>query len=496
MQRLQRAVGQRPRQLQPHGVGADVDGGEHGCRRTWSGHGRVRPACQQCGVRRASDRDLAATRLLARDRHQSGTPPDARHRERTCLEPVEIDRPPAVHQPRAVLAGVQRARARRGARRRAAAVRAAQVPRHRLVEPRRVLHGPRRRPQAAARSAASPRPPADGMLAGRAARAISERVHAHGRRAVPRLAARSCCPLLARARHRACSRRDALHAPSSGPPRATHFTLSGLPGADAAGGRPGPPVPAPAQQVAQPRGDAAPARARRRTRRAHGAARSRWCRCRRCWPPGAAARRRAGQRLRCCSRTLIAAHVGDLFPGFTVRADRRASASPATGTCYVDEEESEDLLVDDPGGAAPARPRRRGAPGARRTAPRAELETLLADALELDAARRLPRRAARCSSSDLTALADARPAPRAARRAAGAGAAAALARRRLDLRGDRAARHPAAPPVRVVRPGGALHRGGGRRPERAGHQADALPHQRRLPDRARALRARPRTASR
>ena len=52
-------------------------------------------------------------------------------------------------------------------------------------------------------------------------------------------------------------------------------------------------------------------------------------------------------------------------------------------------------------------------------------------------------------------------------------------------------RHPGAPPVPLVLDQrAALHRAGRRRPERAGHQADALPHQRRLPDRRRADRRR------
>ena len=50
-------------------------------------------------------------------------------------------------------------------------------------------------------------------------------------------------------------------------------------------------------------------------------------------------------------------------------------------------------------------------------------------------------------------------------------------------------RHPGAPPVPLVlHQRAALHRAGRRRPARAGHQADALPHQRRLPDRRRADR--------
>ena len=57
-------------------------------------------------------------------------------------------------------------------------------------------------------------------------------------------------------------------------------------------------------------------------------------------------------------------------------------------------------------------------------------------------------------------------------------------------------RRAALPPVRVVRPGGPAARAGGRRPQRAGHQADALPHQRRLADRRARWPGPPRTASR
>ena len=42
--------------------------------------------------------------------------------------------------------------------------------------------------------------------------------------------------------------------------------------------------------------------------------------------PGAAADRAGPARLRRCSRRLIAAHVGDLFPGYQVQAHRRRSA--------------------------------------------------------------------------------------------------------------------------------------------------------------------------
>ena len=78
---------------------------------------------------------------------------------------------------------------------------------------------------------------------------------------------------------------------------------------------------------------------------------------------------------------------------------------------------------------------------------------------------------------------------RAARPAVDAGHAAAPAGRRVRQarRAGRhaARRHPAPPPVRLVRHlGRALRRAGGQRPERARDQADRVPHERRLAARA------------
>ena len=60
-------------------------------------------------------------------------------------------RPVALHQPRAQHARLLRARARRGSRREQPPPRAGEVRRHRRLDPRRVLHGARRRPPAAGR---------------------------------------------------------------------------------------------------------------------------------------------------------------------------------------------------------------------------------------------------------------------------------------------------------------------------------------------------------
>ena len=64
--------------------------------------------------------------------------------------------------------------------------------------------------------------------------------------------------------------------------------------------------------------------------------------------------------------------------------------------------------------------------------------------------------------------------------------------RPVDIfKAPRAPRRPAAPPLRLVlHLGAALHRAGRRRPARAGDQADALPHLRRLPDHRRPHRRR------
>ena len=79
-------------------------------------------------------------------------------------------------------------------------------------------------------------------------------------------------------------------------------------------------------------------------------------------------------------------------------------------------------------------------------------------------------------------------------RAVRAGDAPAAGGRRAGrrrLRGAARGRRPRAPPVRLVRDQrAAVHRAGGRRPAGAGHQADAVPHLRRLPDRRRADRRR------
>ena len=151
------------------------------------------------------------------------------------------------------------------------------------------------------------------------------------------------------------------------------------------------------------------------------------------------------------------------------------------------EEEAEDLvrLFEIGAEAAPARPRHPPR-GRREHAGRSA-------AIPGRAARRVA--ATTCSQLDgLLGLADTRPADR--RRAAGPGLHAlqrALPRahprlRRRLLRRDPAEGHHRPSSLRELRRGGAVPAPGGARSRRGGDQADALPHQRRQPDRARADR--------
>ena len=181
-----------------------------------------------------------------------------------------------------------------------------------------------------------------------------------------------------------------------------------------------------------------------------------------------ALRRRSVPRLRGAADGALPRHA-QLRPARRRRRVRRSAVARSRRSC---------------GGASSAPPcgsscRRRRRPTSRQ---------LLAEALEVETADIYRVHLAAAAAGSRRAR-EARPAPRAARRAAGAGGAAGAARHRdADLRRHQAARHPPAPPVRVVRSGGALHRRGGRRSERAGAQDDALPHLgRRLAVRARAV---------
>ena len=157
----------------------------------------------------------------------------------------------ALHQPRAVLARVQSPRARGGPGPHRAAARARQVPRHLQLEPGRVLHGPRGRPQAARADAGEPAPGPDGLTARETLAAISERVH-------ELVGAQHRCfleeiqPLLAAEGVRILRPED-LDAGAAPLPRPV-LQARAAPGADAARDRPRPSVPASGQSLALPRG--------------------------------------------------------------------------------------------------------------------------------------------------------------------------------------------------------------------------------------------------
>ena len=306
------------------------------------------------------------------------------------------------------------------------------------------------------------------MTARRAARRHRERAHAHGRRAVTASGARSSArswPRTGIAIVLAATRSP----PSSARSARNHFTLEVFPALTPLAVDPGPSLPAPAQQVAEPRGHPArKAHGRAAHARAQGAARSRWCRCRRCSARlvtlpsahGPAAVRAARGRS-------SHAYVGELFPGYAVgrrprfRVTRNWDLHRRRGRVRGSPHTIQEELRRRERGAAVRLELADAAP--------ADVERLLSEALRLEHGRRLPRRRAAAAATTSPRSPKLDRAPRAARRAAGAGGAARAPRRR-DRSSDviRAARHPPPPPVRVVRPGGALHRGGGRRSERAG----------------------------
>ena len=149
-------------------------------------------------------------------------------------------------------------------------------------------------------------------------------------------------------------------------------------------------------------------------------------------------------------------HVGELFPGYRVlglqRVPRHAQLRPRDRRGR-----GRGPAQDDPGGAAPARARQRRAAGdrARHAAPRSSLflrgaaSSRRDDVYLFDGPLHL---------ADLGPLGVARGAARSARRAVLAADRAAAARRRRHLRVIARARHPAPPPVRVVRRGRRVHR--------------------------------------
>ena len=166
------------------------------------------------------------------------------------------------------------------------------------------------------------------MLPAEQLAAIRERVHAHGRRAGPRLAARSCC------RRSAAQGIDCLSSRRSCTPeqrklRARALRRSGAAGADAAGGRSRPSVSAP-QATSRSTwrcccvaAGAATRRGRPRETAAGGGAGAERAR-----PAGARCRRRAGSAPSCCSATSSTRTSASSFPATQVQAHGALSRHP------------------------------------------------------------------------------------------------------------------------------------------------------------------------
>ena len=178
---------------------------------------------------------------------------------------------------------------------------------------------------------------------------------------------------------------------------------------------------------------------------------------------------------------LITMHAGELFPGYRVLG---CSAFRVTRNfdLSIDEDEADDLLKTI---QKELRRRERG------SAVRLEIahDTPVEVVVFLRQALRLENDDVYLFDgplhlADLGPLAGRDELTRIPRRAVLAADRAAAAGVRRHLPRHRPARHPAAAPVRIIRRRGRVHLGGGRRSERAGDQADALPDQRRLADRA------------
>ena len=166
-------------------------------------------------------------------------PPDARPGEASDGAAVRwLDRRSrALLQPRALLARLQRAGAGAGRGPRGAAARAAQLLRDLRLQPRRVLHGPGRRPaRPDRRRDRRPRPRRPRARASRSTRS-SARVLRAGPRACTRCFDGELRPALARARDPdRLARRRPTRSERARARRA--LPRADLPGADAAGGRP------------------------------------------------------------------------------------------------------------------------------------------------------------------------------------------------------------------------------------------------------------------
>ena len=164
--------------------------------------------------------------------------------------------------------------------------------------------------------------PADGMLPCGAADRHRRAHPPNGRGRVPGVGSARSCPLLAA---------NGLHlrgAATELTPEQTRrdeglLPVVGLPGAHAPGDRPGPPLPPPAQQVAEPGGGGAPHRSPQEEG-ARASRRWRWCRCPACCPAWCRCRE-APRRPSSCSRSSSSCTRPICFPA-TRWSRRRPSA--------------------------------------------------------------------------------------------------------------------------------------------------------------------------
>ncbi len=369
------------------------------------------------------------------------------------------------------MARVQRARARACRGPEPPAARARQVPRHLREQPRRVLHGAGRRPQAAHRHRhrGQGRQRLDAPRGARGHLRQEHGPHAAPGRALPR-------PDRARARGRG-HRGAPLGRGVRGRARPAHVVLQeqGVPGPHAARGRPGAPVPLHLRALAQPRRRRPqPLERHRAVRPRQGAADPRALRRRR--PP--ALRPSRGHHRR-APRRAVPRHGGAAAPHLPRHAQRgprgrggRRREPPAGARARAHApplrpaRPARGHAVDRPPRPRPADPRARHRQRGGRPDPRAPRPHR--------ALGRRPAAARRPQAAGLPAPDE----PRAHRRRYGVGPRRA--------RGHARPRRAAAPPVRrVLDERAALPRAGRDRPEGPRDQADALPHQRRLADRGR-----------
>ena len=179
---------------------------------------------------------------------------------------------------------------------------------------------------------------------------------------------------------------------------------------------------------------------------------------------------------------VIRLHLGDLFPGMEL--GRAVAFRVTRDSEYELDDEVDDLLEEIEAHVQGAPPRPPGAAGDRgrcagrhRAVPRRRAEARDRRCLPDPRAARPDRAVPGLRRARLRRPARSAVRPRAGRRVRAVASAVA---------GHSRPRHPGLPPLRVVRPGGGLHRGRGGGRARARHQADALPHDQRLAHRARA----------